>query len=80
MAKSEEGVVVTAAALVAKLEEGGERYFYQGDTLAGVGDDEIARLADIGLVGDPKDIPHPTNPVTAPPAPASARRTASKSG
>jgi len=83
MAKS--NAVVIAAALVAQLEDGGERYFYQGESLSGVGDDEIERLTEIGLVGDPKDIPHPTDPVTAPlsvradSAPASKRAAPSKS-
>jgi hypothetical protein len=58
--------VVVAAALVAQLEEGGERYFYQGEALSGVGEDEVKRLTEIGLVGEAKDIPDPTDPVTAP--------------
>lgn len=47
--------VVIAGALVARLPEkdgGGERYFYRGDELLGIDDEEIARLTEIGLVED----------------------------
>lgn len=41
---------VTSAALVAKLEDGGEKYFYRGESLSGVADDEVDRLKEIGLI------------------------------